>query len=92
MKKSYNKIGDKMRKEISERVLSAAHLLIAENSTIRDIAKKMGFSKSTIHIDLSIRLKEINNELYQKIKKIFMINQNEKHLRGGLSTKLKYLK
>lgn len=92
MKKSYNKTGDKMRKEISERVLSAAHLLIDENSTIRDIAKKMGFSKSTIHIDLSIRLKEINNELYQKIKKIFKINQNEKHLRGGLSTKLKYLK
>lgn len=89
---SYNKIGDTMRKEIMERVIKAANLLIIENSTIREIAKKMGYSKSTIHIDLSVRLKELNSELYHEIKKIFKINQEEKHLRGGLSTKLKYYK
>lgn len=92
LKQSYNKIGDKMRNDIKERVILAANLLIDNNSNIRDIAKQLGYSKSTIHIDLSIRLKELNSELFQKIKTIFINNQNEKHLRGGLSTKLKYLK
>lgn len=90
--KTYNINGDRMRKDISSRVLEAANLLIADKSTIRNIAKKMGYSKSTIHIDLSVRLKELNSELYEKIKHIFKINQEEKHLRGGMSTKLKYLK
>lgn len=90
--KTYTINGDTMRKDISNRVIEAANLLIADQSTIRSIAKKMGYSKSTIHIDLSIRLKELNSELYDKIKSIFRINQEEKHLRGGLSTKLKYLK
>ncbi len=81
-----------MNKKISKRVIEAANLLIADGTTIREIAKKMGYSKSTIHMDLSVRLKELNSDLYEKIKTIFKINQEEKHLRGGLSTKLKYSK
>ncbi len=81
-KKPYNKIGDKMRNDIKERVILAANLLIDNNSNIREIARKLGYSKSTIHIDLSVRLKELNSELYKKIKIIFANNQYEKHLRG----------
>jgi putative DeoR family transcriptional regulator (stage III sporulation protein D) len=48
-------------------------------------------SKSTVHIDLSQRLKKIDKKLYEKIKKILEINFSEKHIRGGNSTKNKYL-
>lgn len=81
-----------MQRKINDRVLQAANLLIKNKSNIREIAKELGYSKSTIHIDLSVRLKDLNLELYQKIKEIFQINQAEKHIRGGLSTKRKYLK
>lgn len=81
-----------MQRKINDRVLEAAHLLIKKRTNIREIAKELGYSKSTIHIDLSVRLKELNIELYHKIMEIFQINQSEKHIRGGLSTKRKYLK
>ncbi len=76
---------------IEERVLQCAKLLILENSNVRCVARRIGCSKSTVHKDLSERLKSIDYELYLKVQKIFEINKQEKHLRGGNSTKNKYL-
>ncbi len=76
---------------IEERVLQCAKLLILENSNVRHVARRIGCSKSTVHKDLSERLKSIDYELYVEVQKIFQINKQEKHLRGGNSTKNKYL-
>ncbi len=76
---------------IEERVLQCAKLIILENSNVRRVARRIGCSKSTVHKDLSERLKSIDYELYLEVQKIFEINKQEKHLRGGNSTKNKYL-
>lgn len=76
---------------IEERVLLSAKLIILENSNVRRVARRIGCSKSTVHKDLSERLKSIDYELYLKVQKIFEVNKKEKHLRGGNSTKNKYL-
>ena len=76
---------------IEERVLQCAKLIILENSNVRMVERRIGFSKSTVHKDLSERLKNINYELYLEVQKIFEVNKQEKHIRGGNSTKNKYL-
>lgn len=75
---------------IEERVIQSAKLLIFEKSNVRKVAKRIGCSKSTVHKDLSERLKDVDYNLYVEVQKIFEVNKQEKHLRGGNSTKLKY--
>lgn len=66
---------------------------IANNkTTIRQTAKHFGISKSTVHLDVSKKLKEIDFELYKKVKKVLLKNFEERNLRGGLATKQKYEK
>ncbi len=76
--------------KLKDRTILAANYLLLENSTVRKVANRLGYSKSTIHNDLSIRLKEIDLELYRRVQHLFMINKLEKHIRGGESTKNKY--
>ncbi len=76
---------------IHERVLILSSHIIDSNDTIRTTADKFGISKSTVHIDVSKRLKKIDKKMYEKIKKILENNFNEKHIRGGNATKNKYL-
>ena len=65
---------------------------IAENkATVRSAAGKFGISKSTVHKDVSERLKTENPALYSQVKDILEINKRERHIRGGLATKRKYL-
>lgn len=80
-----------MEQNIAERTLEEANYILDSKDTIRGTACKFGMSKSTVHIDLSQRLKKIDKKMYEKIKKILEINFNEKHIRGGNSTKNKYL-
>lgn len=80
-----------MNEVIEERVLQAAKLLILEKSNVRIVAKRIGCSKSTVHKDLSERLKDIDYNLYVEVQKIFEVNKQEKHLRGGESTKKKFM-
>ena len=76
--------------DIENRVLLVANYILQTKSTVRRAAKVFGVSKSTIHYDVSHRLKKINYDLYLKINKIMRNNFNEKHIRGGLATKKKY--
>jgi putative DeoR family transcriptional regulator (stage III sporulation protein D) len=69
-----------------------AQYILDNNSTIRKTAKYFNISKSTVHNDVSKKLRIYNYPLYKKVKKILIINFNEKHIRGGNSTKLKYEK
>ncbi|MBE7021227.1 MAG: sporulation transcriptional regulator SpoIIID [Ruminococcaceae bacterium] len=79
-----------MNKDIEERTAQIAEYIVEYKSTVRAAAKKFGISKSTVHKDITERLKKINKELYIKIREILDINKAERHLRGGEATKKKY--
>ena len=79
-----------MKEDLVERVLNIANHINETHDTIRKTAKIYGYSKSTIHNDVSIKLKTIDFALYQRTKKILYENFAEKHIRGGAATKQKY--
>ena len=80
-------------KEISieERVINLAQYIIDSKDTVRGAAKKFGISKSTVHKDVTKRLPNINLALAQEVRKVLDENKAERHIRGGMATKLKYI-
>ena len=80
-----------MKEELVERVLMVANYILNTHDTIRNTAQIFGCSKSTVHNDVSFKLKTIDYATYQQIKKILDENFAQKHLRGGEATKRKYL-
>ena len=77
---------------IEERVVNEASYILNTKKTIREIAKVFGVSKSTVHIDLNKRLKNVNYGLYKKVKCILRYHLEIRHIRGGESTRKKYEK
>jgi len=75
-----------------ERVEILAEYVIDTGATVRACAAHFGISKSTVHKDLTEKLKLINKSLYFEVKKILEINKSERHIRGGEATKQKYMK
>lgn len=65
--------------------------IVENNATVRGTAKKFGVSKSTVHKDVTERLSKVNHSLYLEVKKVLDINKQERHIRGGMATKEKYL-
>lgn len=80
-----------MNSTIFNRISKEVDYMIDSQKTIREIAKKFNMSKSTVHKDLHQRLKGIDEEKYRKIEKILKHHINVRHIRGGESTKLRYL-
>ena len=76
---------------IYNRVLESANYIIEHNATIRQTAKITKVGKSTTHLDLTTRLKEINPILHKDVKKILEKNEAERHIRGGEATRQKFL-
>lgn len=76
---------------IEERAVKLAHYIIDSKDTVRGAAKKFGISKSTVHKDVSERLKKINPGLAREIREILDENKSQRHIRGGMATKIKYL-
>lgn len=79
-----------MNKDIKTRVLNEANHIIKTQDTIRKTAGLFNVSKSTVHTDLSERLKEIDKKLGAEIDNIFKNHDKEKHIRGGEVTRQKY--
>ncbi len=75
---------------IEERAVNLAHYIIDSKDTVRGAAKKFGVSKSTVHKDVSERLLKINPILAHEVREILDENKAERHIRGGMATKLKY--
>ncbi len=75
---------------IEERSVILAHYIIESKDTVRGTAKKFGISKSTVHKDVSERLKKINPALAKEVRVVLDENKAERHIRGGLATKRKY--
>lgn len=81
-----------MNDSIFERVILEAEHILATHDTIRKTAQLFGRSKSSVHSDVSIKLRTINPYLHDRIKPILKENFEDKHNRGGRATKEKYAK
>lgn len=80
-----------MKEYIEERVLEIGTYIVESNATVRQTAKKFGVSKSTVHKDVSERLEHVNPSLAAEVRKVLDVNKAERHIRGGLATREKYL-
>lgn len=80
-----------MKEIVEERAARLGEYIVEQNATVRATAGKFGISKSTVHKDVSKRLKYIDNALYQKVNTVLQKNKSERHIRGGEATKNKYL-
>ncbi len=80
-----------MKDYIEKRTIDVANYMLETKGTVRGAASKFGVSKSTVHKDISDRLKFISPSLYSKVKKLLETNKSERHIRGGNATKIKYM-
>lgn len=79
-----------LKGNIDERAAELALYIIEHNATVRATAKKFYISKSTVHKDVTERLRKINPQLYKKVRKVLEINKGQRHIRGGLATRRKF--
>ena len=77
--------------EMENRVIKMANLFLESKSTVREVAKVVGYSKSTVHHDLTTKLIDLDPNLYIQVKNLLEYNKKIRHIRGGESTRLKYL-
>ena len=80
------------RSSIEDRAVAIATYIVDNNATVRQAAGQFGVSKSTVHKDVTERLLRINPSLAAQARKILDINKSERHIRGGMATKDKYLR
>ena len=79
-----------MRESIEDRAIRLAEYIIENNSTVRSCAAHFGISKSTVHKDMSERLERVNPMLFAEVRQILEKNKAERHIRGGIATRIKY--
>lgn len=81
-----------MQDYISERVVKEGLYIMETFSTVRAAAEHFSISKSTVHKDVTERLKAIDKSLYDNVRRVLDKNLSERHIRGGIATKNKYEK
>ena len=79
-----------LRTTIEERACDLAVWIIENRATVRAAAKHFQVSKSTVHKDMTERLKPIDRNLYEQVRVVLEQNKAERHLRGGDATRRKY--
>ncbi|MEE1171589.1 MAG: sporulation transcriptional regulator SpoIIID [Ruminococcus sp.] len=80
-----------MNYEIENRAEKLGEYIIDHNATVRGAAQRFGVSKSTVHKDVSQRLRALNPTMFIRVRKVLDENKSERHIRGGMATKKKYL-
>ena len=80
-----------MKTYIEERAIRTGQYIIETKATVRQAADKFGVSKSTVHKDVTSRLSKINPALASEARKVLDVNKRERHIRGGMATKEKYM-
>ena len=81
-----------MKGTVDRRTVILGEYIVENKATVRDAAKSFGISKSTVHKDVSKRLKSIDPKLYTEVKSVLDVNKAQRHRRGGIATREKYLK
>ena len=80
-----------LKSYIEERAISIANYIIENNATVRQTAREFKVSKSTVHKDVTERLLQLNPSLAKCARKVLDVNKQERHIRGGMATREKYL-
>ena len=80
-----------MKTYIEERAIRTGQYIIETKATVRQASDKFGVSKSTVHKDVTSRLSKINPALAMEARKVLDVNKQERHIRGGMATKEKYM-
>ena len=75
---------------IEERVIRCAEYIVETGCTVRACSAHFSISKSTVHKDVSERLQYIDEDLYEKVRRVLDVNLSERHIRGGIATKERY--
>ena len=75
---------------IEQRAVKCAEYIVSTGCTVRACSAHFNVSKSTVHKDVSERLRYINEELYEQTKAVLCKNLSERHIRGGCATREKY--
>ena len=81
-----------MKGNIEERACRLALYIIENKATVRAAAQRFGISKSTVHKDITDRVEKLDPDLARSVRKVLEVNKAERHIRGGLATKEKYLR
>lgn len=79
-----------MKGVVEERAVELGEYILENNATVRAAAKKFHISKSTVHKDVSCRLRTVNPGLYGQVREVLELNKAQRHIRGGLATREKY--
>ncbi len=79
-----------MKEYIEDRVRRIAEYVLEKGATVRQAAKSFATSKSTVHKDLTERLSEISPATAKMVARILQRNKEERHIRGGNATRMKY--
>ena len=79
-----------MRTQTVDRAVILGEYIIETGATVRACAKIFKISKSTVHKDVTERLRRDNPQLYKEVKRVLEINKQERHIRGGMATKRKF--
>lgn len=79
-----------MNYTVEDRAAELGEYIVKNNATVRTAAKVFGVSKSTVHTDVSQRLKKSDYSLYRQVRKVLDENKAQRHIRGGMATKEKY--
>ena len=79
-----------MKGQPEERAVALAEYMVETGATVRQAAAKFGVSKSTVHKDITYRMKKMNHPLYGAVQEVLKKNKEERHIRGGMATKRKY--
>lgn len=91
-KNYHHTISERGADGLEARAIDLAHYIVEHNATVRKAAGIFGVSKSTVHKDVTERLQHISPGLAGEVRKVLQKNKEERHLRGGEATRVKYLK
>lgn len=80
----------KMKGAVEERAIELGEYILENKATVRAAARRFHISKSTVHKDVSERLRTVNPQLYGEVRHVLEINKAQRHIRGGMATRRKY--
>lgn len=79
-----------MKQSVDDRAAMLGEYIVKNKATVRHAARKFGVSKSTVHKDVSERLRHVDLGLYKEVRDVLAVNKAQRHIRGGMATKKKY--
>ena len=83
--------GKRMKQDRKERACLYGRYMVQNGTTVRETAHFYGTSKSTVHKLVTGRLKQADPALYARVRQVLDTNKAERHIRGGLATREKYM-